>query len=156
MDENLLTPTQQDPLLAMVRFQRQQGQDIDFTIPLGALAINYESEFRITPPQHAREAWQEHGYVIITEGKMYRKVAPGEDEAEDEGPYYISSEALIVTLTQKALDYERWMRKPRWKRWLLKQVEQLSAEIRAAIISLVTALITSIITVWILRLLGFS
>lgn len=149
MDDDLLTPTQRDPLLAMVRFQRQQGQDIGFTIPLGSLFINYKNKFHVMPPKHARELWEKQGYVFISEGKM------SWPDPEEEG-WERSQPALILTLTQKAFAYERWLRKPTWQRWLIKQANALSSEIRAAVISLVVSVIAAVLTVFILKWLGLA
>lgn len=149
MDVDLLTPTQRDPLLAMVRFQRQQGQDIHFTSPLGALAISYKDKFHTMAPYHARELWEKQNYIVVSQGQMYWP------DPEEEG-WERSQPALILTLTQKAIDYERWLRKPTWQRWLIKQARAISSEIRAAIFSLITALITSVLTLLVLKWLGLA
>lgn len=148
-DDDLLTISQREPLLAMVRFQRQQGQDLRFTIPLGGLAISYQNQFHIMPPYHAREVWERQNYVFISQGQMSwtDPVEPGWEQSQP---------ALILTLTQKAFAYERWLRRPTWQRWLIRQRQVWAPEVRAAVVSLITALITSVITVYILTWLGLA
>lgn len=98
MDDELLTELDREPLLAMVRFQRQQGQNVQFTIPLGGLLIKHDDKFHVLPPKHARELWEEQKYVKVTTNKIYLPTVDYEV-----GRTYIEGDGLILTLTQKAL-----------------------------------------------------
>lgn len=149
MDDELLTPAQRDPLLKMVKFQRRQGQDIRFTIPLGALFIGYKEEFSVMPPYHARELWEKQGYVFVSQGQT------SWPDPEEEG-WFQSKPVLILTLTQKAFDYERWLHRPVWQRWLIKQKKAWSSEARALLVSIIGGVTSAVLTVLILHWLGLT
>ncbi|GIK36616.1 MAG: hypothetical protein BroJett011_04490 [Chloroflexota bacterium] len=61
---------------------------------------------------------------------------------------------MIVTLTQKAFDYERWLRRPVWQRWLIKQKNAWSSEAKALLVAVIGGVVSAVLTTWVLHLLN--
>lgn len=133
-----LTLPQGKSLLALVKFQEQQGKEIIFSV-LGG----WESEITpwddieqivAKPSSETITIWSERGYISLGE----RGVGMG-------------SSLPTLVLCQEALDYCDWVRKPSWLRWLIGQKDAWSSESKGVIAGVVSAILTLLIAKW----LGF-
>lgn len=132
-----LTQTQREPLFEMVRFQLAQKADVAFFSPPGALYISVpNNHFGVMPPHNAVQAWQQFNYVIAAPGVMG---SPGKN-------------GQVITLLQPALEYYLYYKKPPLWRWLLRQRAEWRSETKAAVVSLITAVITT----YLLRLINLA
>lgn len=135
-----LTEAQRNPLFDLVKHQRQAGlewiylTDNDAIYPgsfsAGTEPITYIDETLLG-------LWQERGYIYV----HHHRDEPGF------GAIFVEPTAQL-RLTQEALDYYNWMQKSRVRRWLVKQINALSSEMRAATIALIVAVLTIIISKW--------
>lgn len=144
--KNDLTADQRAIIFALVRHQLGQGRDVVFAYVNTQIApLNQITQTVASADDLDVGIFEQKGYLYI---ERYRD-QPNPDKR-------IPLNTIRLKLLQDALNYYAWWTKPAWRRWLITQAAALSTEVRAAVISLITALVTSLITVLALQALGLS
>lgn len=142
-----LTPSQREPLFALVRFQEQQGQEITF-----AIASGWEVEIApwhdrdkviIKLPKETITVWYENGCISLSERSM--------------GPGNLGYSITTFLLCQEALDYYDWMRKPRLLRGITEFFDKFLSHniIAGTIAGAIGGAISAILAYMILKALGY-
>jgi len=132
-----LTSQQQRALFALIRQQLETGQEIVFEVSGGWEVEIFpwrqvEYSKKIVCPKEVVELLSDLELV-----KLGRRGIGG-------GP--LAFDVTTLLLRQEALEYYAWMQKPGWYRWLVEQWSGARTEIRAAIISMIFAILTTIVT----------
>lgn len=138
-----LTDTQRKPLFALVRFQKQKGEEVVFDavfqtpFPLqpGKIVPRGSDEAIITDFfSEVAAVWHRLGYVV-SGGNYVRNSENNEVQRS-------------IILCQKALDYESRMRKIWPVRKLLDMWDVWTTDVRAAVIAVVVTVLTDFIMNW--------
>lgn len=163
MSTTKLTDAQKEPLFALVRHQRQVGEDVVFAWWCGVDQVArigpFESDLQFEPfspsdlhyvgpddrprresvvviaktPIEVIDLWHDKGHV--NPGKMEISMCDGPSVS-------------TFILCQEALDYESRMRKPWLVRNLLDVMDAWATDLRALIVAVVAAVLTTIVLNW--------
>ena len=142
MDHQLLTTEQSGSLLAIARHQRAQKRESAFLVSAGGEAIYHDDGFNVPLSDNALAMWEKYDYVVFGEKRV--GTLPGG----------FADHRKSLTLTQKALDYERWMSRPAAVRFVLEQIDK-SFDRRSLFTGIVVGVLSTLLSQYLLHLLGW-